>query len=259
MFCGSPETYDRYMGRYGPDLGRALIAAARVAPGDRALDVGCGPGALTGELVALLGADHVAAVDPSPPFALACADRLPGVDVHIAGGEELPFGDDRFDRALAQLSVNFMADPPAGVREMARVTRGGGTVTAAVWDYAGAMTLLRAFWGAAVALDPSAADRDEGRTMKLGTPPELEALLAGAGLRDVAVSPAIATARYDDLDDLFAPLEHGIGPAGAYAASLAPAERAALKAEMERRLDVPDTRAPFALTARAWVATGTAV
>src|SRR6478609_2550584 len=131
------EAYDRHIGRYGPRLARALIAAAGVRGGQRVLDVGCGPGALTAELAAMLGAGHVAAVEPSAPFAEACARRVPGVHVEVAAAEELPFADGEFDHALAQLVVNFMSDPPKGVREMRRVTRHGGRVSAAVWDYAG--------------------------------------------------------------------------------------------------------------------------
>ncbi|WCB95443.1 hypothetical protein DSM104299_04188 [Baekduia alba] len=244
------------MGRYGAELGRALIAAGGVAPGERAVDVGCGPGALTGELVALLGAPAVWAVDPSAPFAAACAERLPGVHVRVAHGEALPFDDNMFDRALAQLSINFMEHPEAGARELARVTRPGGTVTAAVWDYGGEMRLLRAFWTAAAALNPGAVDRDEARAMRFGTPPELAALLHdGGGLAEVEVAPAVVSADYDGIDDLFAPLESGVGPAGTYTLSLAPADRAALKAELARRLDVGSD--PFTLTARAWVAVGT--
>ncbi|MGH2841011.1 MAG: class I SAM-dependent methyltransferase, partial [Solirubrobacteraceae bacterium] len=153
------QAYDRHVGRYGRELARALVAAAGVRRGQRALDVGCGPGALTTELVALLDNDQVAAVEPSVPFAEACRRRHPGVHVAVAPAEALPFADAAFDHALAQLVVNFMSDPPAGVREMQRVTQPGGTVAAAVWDYAGEMALLRRFWDAAVALDPSAADR----------------------------------------------------------------------------------------------------
>ena len=167
MFRTPAEAYDRHIGRYGRELARALIAAAGVQPGGRALDVGCGPGALTSELVATTGAEHVAAVDPSVPFAEACRLRLPGVRVEVAPAEALPFADAEFDHAFAQLVVNFMSDPLAGVRAMRRVTRPGGTVVAAVWDYAGEMTLLRRFWDAAISLDPDAADRDEGRCMPL--------------------------------------------------------------------------------------------
>jgi SAM-dependent methyltransferase len=256
-FSVPAEAYDNYIGRYSPALARALAAMAGVAPGERALDVGCGPGALATELVALVGqGGQVAAVDPSPSFAQACAARLPGADVRVASAEALPFADGSFDRVLAQLVVNFLDDPQAGVRELARVARDGGTVAAATWDYAGEMVLLRAFWDAATAVDPVAAERDEGRSMRFGTPEELGALWAACGLEDVAVGPVVVGAAYASFEDLWAPLETGVGPAGAYAAALPPARRAALKAELARRLGGVGA-APFDLTARAWVVTGT--
>ena len=214
--------------------------------------MGCGPGALAAELVARLGAESVAAVDPSPGFAEACRSRLPGVDVRSASAESLPFPDATFDRTLAQLVVNFVTDPPAGVAEMRRVTRSGGTVAAAVWDYAGEMTLLRRFWDAAVALDSSAAEHDEGRSMPYCTPDELSDLWSG--LDGARVEPVLVSAGYDDFEDLWQPLELGVGPAGAYAASLPPERCAALKAELRHRLDAGEK--PFRLTARAWIATG---
>jgi SAM-dependent methyltransferase len=255
MFRTPAEAYDRHIGRYGAELARALIAAAGVVPGRRALDVGCGPGALTGELAAVTGAEQVAAVDPSVEFAEACRRRLPGVHVEVAPAEALPFADAAFDHAFAQLVVNFMTDPHAGVAEMCRVTRRGGTVAAAVWDYAGEMTLLRRFWDAAVALDPSAAEHDEGRSMPFCTPAELGELWRAAGLGGVSVAPVVVTAGYDGFEDLWRPLELGVGPAGAYAAALASERRAALAQELRRRLGAG--RDPFRLTARAWIATGT--
>jgi ubiquinone/menaquinone biosynthesis C-methylase UbiE len=255
-FSVPAEVYDRHIGRYSRELARALIGAAGVRPGDRVLDVGCGPGGLTTELVALLGSDAVAAVEPSPTFAAACAARLPEVDVRRAGAEALPFAGGSFDRVLAQLVVNFLPDPDAGVAEMRRVARPGATLAAAVWDYSGEMTLLRAFWDAAVAVDPAAAEHDEGRAMRLGTPDELHALWTAAGLRDVAVAPVVVGAGYADLDDLWAPLTAGVGPSGAYVVALPDdAARAALKAALGRRLGVG--AAPFRLTARAWIVTGT--
>jgi SAM-dependent methyltransferase len=253
-FRAPAEAYDRHIGRYGRELARALIDATGLRPGDRALDVGCGPGALASVLAARLGAEHVTAVDPSIPFAEACGRRLSGVAVRVASAEALPFEDAAFDAALAQLVVNFMTDPPAGVREMRRVTRPGGTVAAAVWDYAGEMTLLQRFWDAAVALDPAAADRDEGRCMPFCTPDALGELWTTAGLADVRVSPAVVAAGYDGFEDLWQPLELGVAPSGAYATSLPAERRAALKAELRRRLGVADE--PFRLTARAWIATG---
>jgi SAM-dependent methyltransferase len=253
-FRASAAAYDRHIGRYGAELARALIDAAGVRPGERALDVGCGPGALTGALAERLGAGRVAAVDPSPPFAAACRARHPGADVTVAAAEALPFADAAFDRALAQLVLNFMTDPPAGVAEMRRVTRPGGTVAAAVWDYAGEMILLRRFWDAAVALDPAAAEQDEGRSMPYCSPDELHALWSAAGLEDVRVAAAVVGAGYDGFDDLWAPLESGVGPSGAYVAARGAGDRAALAAELRWRLGVGDM--PFRLTARAWIVGG---
>ena len=138
---------------------------------------------------------------------------------------------------------------------MQRVTHPGGTVAAAVWDYTGEMTLLRNFWDAAVALDPSA--EDEGRSMPFCTPDELRELWSAVGLAEVSVVPAVVSAGYDGFEDLWAPLEVGVGPAGAHTVALAPEQRAALKEELRRRLGVGDD--PFRLSARAWIATGRVV
>ena len=253
-FDVAAEAYDRHIGRYGAALGRQLIAAARVGPGMDALDVGCGPGPLTAQLVALLGAAHVSAVDPSPSFAAACRARHPGVTVRLAAAEALPFDDATFDAALAQLVVNFMTDPVKGVGEMARVTRPGGVVAAAVWDYAGGMTLLRTFWDTVTALDPDAADRDEALRMRFAAPDELAGLWATVGLRDVRTQAADVTASYTGFEDLWSPFAAGVGPAGAHAAALDADRRATLAEAFRARLGVAD--APFELAARAWVVTG---
>src|SRR4051812_9629572 len=125
-FAVAPDAYDRFMGRYSVPLAPKLADFASVAAGQRALDVGCGPGALTAELVSRLGAAAVSAVDPSEPFVAAARERHSGVSVQRAAAEELPFEDEAFDAALAQLVVHFMTDPVAGLRELARVTRVDG-------------------------------------------------------------------------------------------------------------------------------------
>jgi SAM-dependent methyltransferase len=256
-FLAPADAYDRHIGRYGPSLAAALMEAAGIAPGQCVLDVGCGPGALTRALAAVLGRRSVAAVDPSPPFAQACRARVPEADVRVAAAEALPFDDGGFDAVLSQLVVNFMTDAPAAVLEMRRVARPAAVVAACVWDYADGMTLLRRFWDAALEVDPAGAPaHDEGRVMRFCTTRELEELWRGAGLRDVRSGALEATARYEGYDALWEPLERGVAPSGAYAVALDPARRAALRGELRRRLG--DPRGPFTLAARAWYVAGCA-
>jgi SAM-dependent methyltransferase len=257
-FRAPAAAYDRHIGRYTDELATLLLAAAGVRPGGgRALDVGCGPGALTGALAALLGAAAVAAVDPSPPFAAACRARVPGADVRDGKAEELPFGDGEFDAVLCQLVLNFMADAPAGVREMRRVARPGAVVAAAVWDYAGGMTLLRRFWDAVAIVDPAAAEQhDEGRVMRYCTAPELETLWAAAGLGEPSTGALECSVTYAGFDELWAPFELGVGPSGAYAAALAASRQARLRDEFRRLLGTP--AGAFTLAARAWYVCGRA-
>lgn len=253
-FATSAEIYDRHVGRYVPQLARELVSVAGVEHGWRVIDVGCGPGGLSSVLAELVGAEHVAAVDPSEPFVEQCRDRVPGADVRLGVAEELPFGDGELDAALSQLVVNFMSDPEAGVGEMRRVTRAGGVVASCVWDYSGGMKMLRAFWDAAVALDPEAPD--EGRTMRFCREGELGELWEDCGLAGVESGALVVSAEYKDFDDYWAPFPTGVAPSGAHCASLDAEAQAALRDACFRRLGSPS--GPFTLSARAWYAVGRA-
>ena len=170
--------YDSFMGRYSVLLAPQLADLARPAEGQRALDVGCGTGALTAELAGRLGASSVSAVDPSASFVASVRERYPGVDVRLAGAERLPFSDHSFDATLAQLVVHFMSDPVAGLAEMSRVTRSGGVVAACVWDHAGGHGPLSMFWDAVRDLDPDVQDESTLPGTREG---HLEALMREGG------------------------------------------------------------------------------
>jgi SAM-dependent methyltransferase len=253
-FESSAEIYDRHVGRYGPGLAAQMLRIAGIRSGHRCLDVGCGPGPLTFALVERVGAKAVAAVDPSEQFVEACRARLAGVDVRLAAAEELPFRDGEFDAVLSQLVVNFMSDPEQGVREMVRVACPDGVVASCVWDYAEGMEMLRAFWDAALELDPGAPD--EGHTMSFCRDGELGALLERCGLQEVETGAVTVSAKYAHFDDYWSPFPTGLAPSGAYCASLGAAERELLRQASFRRLGSP--AGPFALTARAWFARGVA-
>jgi SAM-dependent methyltransferase len=255
-FRGSAAAYDRHVGRYSSGLARALIAGAGIRASDRVLDVGCGPGALTAELAAVVGADRVSAVDPSPDYLAACLERTPGIDAHVASGESLPFAGGTFDAVLSQLVVNFLTDARVALREMRRVTRPAGVIGAAVWDYAGEMWLLRHYWDAARTVDEQSLEQDEGTRMPYSSPSELDSLFRDAGLSDVATQPLVVAARYDDFDDLWDALAAGGGPASAHYRSLGADAQSAMRERMYDAIGCP--AGTFELTARAWSVIGRA-
>jgi SAM-dependent methyltransferase len=251
-FDVAADAYDRFMGRYSVPLAPAFATFADTVAGQRALDVGCGPGALTTELVGRLGADAVTAVDPSEPFVAAARERHPGVTVEQAPAEQLPFENEAFDAALAQLVVHFMADPARGLREMARVTRAQGVVAACVWDHgSGGQGPLSAYWAAVHELDPDAADESALPGAREG---HLGELFEETGLREIEATHLEVRAEHPTFEDWWEPFELGVGPAGAYVARLDPEGRAELRERCRDRLPT----APFVLTVRAWAARGLA-
>jgi len=243
------DAYDRFMGRYSNGLSVPFADFADVLAGQRVLDVGCGPGALTTELVRRLGAAGVAAVDPSASFVASARLRHPGVTVEEASAESLPFRSGELDAALAQLVVHLMTDPVAGLTEMARVTRPGGVVAACVWDYGEARDPLRIYWRAARKADLALVDESHLPGVRRGHRGEL---LRTSGLVDIAQGELTVTVEHTGFEDWWEPFTFGVGPAGAHYARLSATQQVE---QRERcRALVPD--GPFALTATAWAARG---
>jgi SAM-dependent methyltransferase len=248
-FDVSAQAYGRFMGRFSEPLAAQFIDVVSPAPGQRVLDVGCGPGALTAQLVTRLGAQHVTAVDPSPSFVEAARDRFPDVDVQQAAAEELPFADETFDAAMAQLVVHFMKDPVAGLREMGRVVHSDGVVAACVWDHAGGAGPLSVFWDAVHYMDPL----EDGEARYAGAHQgDLASLCAEAGLTGIDEGVLTVDVDFTSFDDWWEPFTLGVGPAGDYVRSLDEAGLAALREACRGALP-PE---PFDLDATAWAARG---
>lgn len=241
----SADAYARFMGQYSEPLAVRFADWAGVRPGQRALDVGCGPGALTAVLCERLGPKSVTAADPSESFVAAARARLPEVDVRRAPAEDLPFDAGSFNAVLAQLAVHFMTDPVAGLDEMRRVATPGGVVAACVWDHAGGSGPLETFWSAVRSLDATAPDESGLAGARAGHLGELAAL---AGLRDIEEDRLTVTVGFASFDDWWEPYTFGVGPAGAHVAGLDPEGREALRQRCRELL--PD--APFDVTASAW-------
>ena len=241
----SAEVYRRFMGRFSEPLADELVRLLDPRPGTTALDVGCGPGALTSRLVRVLGEEAVSAVDPQQSFVDAVHDQWPGVHAAVSGAESLPFEDGTFDTTAAELVVHFMSDPVAGIREMRRVTRPGGVVAACVWDLAGAHSPLSDFWAAARSLDPDV-------TTEAGLPGAREGHLAElfeqAGLTDLETAVLTISVRFETFQEWWQPFTFGVGPAGAHVAAQDDAGREALRDACARRFGPP----PFDVVGKAW-------
>lgn len=251
-FLVSGSDYDRFMGRYATPLAPIFADMAGVTPGMQALDVGCGPGALTSELTLRLGHEATSACDPSPPFVEECQRRNPDVTVKLGRAETIPFADDAFDVSMAQLVFHFVPDPLAAICDMRRVTRPDGTIAACVWDFSHGMEMLRAFWDAAISVDPTAPD--EARTLRFGNAGEIASLFEACGLVVIDEGTLTVTSTYTDFDELWRGFLSGIGPAGSYLINMSASDQWRIHDALSDAIGRP--AGSFTLTAVARAATG---
>lgn len=251
------DAYARFMGRWSRQLAPLMLDFARLREPEAVLDVGTGTGVLASAVTDAHPGAAVTAIDPSARFVEAATARSSSsrLRFQVGDAQALEFPDASFDATLSLLAVNFIPDPPKALGEMIRVTRSGGVVAAAVWDYAEGMEMLRVFWDEAVALDPALAPRDE-QHMPLCRRGELAALWRQGGLEDVSEQALTIDLVFESFDDYWLPFLDGVGPAGAYAASLADPARAALRARLAARLSNGREDQVITLKARAWAVRG---
>ena len=251
------DAYEPYIGRWSRPVAREFLAWLAIPPGAAWLDVGCGTGALTGEILAAAGPARVQGIDPSPAYIAYARERVADRRASFAVGDarSLPLPPGSVDAAVSGLALNFVPQPDVAAAELARVVRAGGTVAAYVWDYAEGMQLIRGFWDAAIALDPHAAELDEARRFPVCHPDALEALFRTAGLRNVESRAIDVPTRFRDFDDYWAPFLGGQGPAPGYAMSLAEEHRAALRERLRAALPAA-ADGSIGLVARAWAVRG---
>ncbi|KYH43432.1 class I SAM-dependent methyltransferase [Branchiibius sp. NY16-3462-2] len=249
-FDVAADAYQAFMGRYADRLADRLISLLAPTAGQRALDVGAGTGAVAQRLAYFLGEAAVTAVDSSPPFVAALGESMPNAEVRLAAAESLPFDDETFDLVIAQLVVQFMADADRGLAEMVRVTRPGGRVAVSVWDFGGGRSPLSVFWQAANELFEDVPDESGQRGTQAG---ELRDLLRDAGLSLATDTELSVDLVYDSFESWWQPYELGVGPAGAYLATLDSSDREALRQRCAHLLPP----APGPHHAVAWVAIGT--
>ncbi|MFQ1000733.1 class I SAM-dependent methyltransferase [Modestobacter sp. SSW1-42] len=251
------DRYEAYIGRWGRPVAREFVAGLGVPAGRRWLDVGCGTGALTETVLELAEPAGVRGIDRSPAFVRHAAAHVldPRASFGTGDAAALPVGDGSADVVVAGLVLHFLPDPGAAVADWRRAAVSGGTVAAYVWDYAGGMDMMRAFWAAAARVDPAGAGHDEGARFPICAPGPLEAVFTGAGLTDVVTGAIDVPTVFADFDDLWTPFLGGTGHAPVYVASLTEDVRDAVREELRRSLPVRDDGS-IALTARAWTVRG---
>jgi SAM-dependent methyltransferase len=251
------RAYERFMGRWSRQLAPLLVRFAGVRDGDALLDVGSGTGALAAALVAAAPTGRIVGIDPAGSYVTVAQASQAGsqVQFRVGDAQQMEFADATFDRTLSLLVVNFIPDVNKAVTEMKRVTRRGGTLAAAVWDYSDGMEMLRVFWDEAVKLTPAADRRDE-RHMRFCRQGELAALWRQHGLQDVVEEPLTIETRFTSFADYWEPLLGKQGPAGTHVASLSGSDRDELEKRLRRRLLGDDSDRAFVLHARAWAVRG---
>lgn len=254
----SGTAYDEYVGRWSRPVAERFLHWLAPRPGADWVEVGCGTGALTRAVLAAAEPERIVATDRSPDFIAHLSGTVADgrVDPRVGDGLALPAEDGSADYVVSGLVLNFIPGADAALQEMRRVARPGAVVAAYVWDYAQGMQMIRAFWDAAVALDPAAATLDEAVRFPLCEPGALLDVFSGAGLAEVAVTDIVVPTDFVDFHDFWSPFLSGQGPAPGYCASL---DDAALTRLRERLRDTlaPDGGA-IRLTARAWAVRGTA-
>ena len=254
---GAGDAYERYMGRWSRKVAPLFTGWIGAPAGAEWIDVGCGTGVLTSVILSRCEPSRVVGIDSSAAFLQTAQDQVADRRVSFRTGDAqaLPEGDAAFDLAVSGLVLNFIPDKDRAVREMARVVKPGGAVALDVWDYAGHMQVMRAFFDAANELDARAREFDDGVKAPVCRPGPLSDLLKSAGLLDVTVQAIDIPTAFDTFDDYWTPFLGGTGSAPKYCMLLGEEERERLRETIRGRLPTgPDGE--ILLAARAWAVRG---
>jgi SAM-dependent methyltransferase len=249
--------YEAYVGRWSRLVARAFLAWLGAPERLTWVDIGCGTGALTQAILAGAAPWHVIGVEPSDDYLAAAraGNRDGRAEFRRGAAQAVPVAPRSVDVAVSGLVLNFVPNPEAALADMRRILRPGATAALYVWDYAEGMQMMRRFWDAAVALDPAAAELDEGRRFPLCAPLPLQGLFAAAAFRDIVVAPLEVPTVFRDFDDYWTPFLGGQAPAPGYCVALDEARREALRERLRATLPAePD--GTIRLTARAWAVRG---
>ncbi len=224
------EAYERGMGRWSRRLAEPFLDACALPPGARVLDAGCGTGALSEAIRARDATAALHGIDLGEAFLVAARRRVPGARFDRGDITALAAPDAGFDAALSLLVLEFIPDRAHAVAELRRVTRPGGLVAAAMWDFTGGLGFIRLFADTAAPLLPAAeAWRARHWADPVGTPGRLATLFQAAGLQQVREQDLLIRTDFTGFEDWWQPWQGGQGIVGAFIAGLPAAQQALLR------------------------------
>ncbi len=253
------DAYYQFMGRWSRLLGPRMVQFAEMPVQGDILDAGCGIGALAFAISELRPDCHVIGIDASEEYINYAKSRNKSRMVRFENGDiqNLTYSDGMFDNTLSLLVLNFVPNAARAVSELARVTRPGGKVVGAIWDYNDQMQMLRLFWDAIVAVDGNAAPLHE-KHMPLCRQGELSGLWRSVGLDNIQEQSMEIKMNFESFQDYWEPFLLGQGPAGAYLKQVSSDDLTILREAVKRRLGIRDETDRFILIGRVWAVRGSA-
>jgi ubiquinone/menaquinone biosynthesis C-methylase UbiE len=231
------KAYERMMGRWSRLVGETFLAWLDLPRGLRWLDVGCGNGAFTEEIIARCAPATVMAIDPSEDQLAYARTRARAemADFRVGDAQKLAFDDSSFDVAVMALVITFLPDPDKAVAEMRRVVRPGGWVATYNWDIPGGGTPINVVqvtmesmgMTSVRAPNPAASKREA-----------LQELWERSGLESIETRVIRIPVTYANFDDFWDSNTAPIGPLGKVINGMSTSAREQLRTHLRERLAV---------------------
>jgi ubiquinone/menaquinone biosynthesis C-methylase UbiE len=243
--------YERLMGRWSRRVGEVFIDWLEAQGDLRWLDIGCGTGVFTEQVLRRCSPAALVGIDPSAEQLAFARGRagLGAVEFHVGDARDLPFLDNSFDMAAMALVIHFVPDPAKAVAEMWRSLRPGGTGAAYAWDYPNAGSPTAPLTAAMRAMDLASPAPPSPQATSL---PALEELWRAAGFVQVRTRTIDISVEFDGFEAFWQSMTMPVGPAGKAIAAMAPALRDQLRSVLDRRTPLTaDGRVVYAARASA--------